>query len=221
MAIVDDDRMDDLLRHAAPAVRFDEDDVPAEVLRVLASEVINTSPAGSPRRRRSFLNRRWRRVWAVPLAAGVVALSAAAGLEIWHNTASPDFVRVLDDYSAHLPLPPGTDRAAYVAQVRDQGKQLNAAVSDLGVQSMVSHYGVCAWLTAWDVRHSAGDPVAEAQAVEALRRAVAAPALREADGGGVVAGLERVVAAAARGDRAPVVAELGYNCADAPLDGIR
>jgi hypothetical protein len=221
MAITDSDSTDGLVRYAAPPVRWDEDGVLGNVLRDLATEVISTSPADPSRGRRSVLTRRRRRLWAVPLAVGVVSLTAAAGFAIWHDSASPDFARALDDYSAQLPLPPGTDRAGYVAQVRDQGRERSAQISDLGVRSMVSGYGVCAWLTAWDARHGAGDVAAEAEAVAALRLAVAAPALRATDGGGVVAGLEQVVEAAARGDRAPVAAELDHNCVGLPLDGIR
>lgn len=221
MTIFDSDRTDDLVRGAAPPVRLDPNSELESVLQHLAVEVIRTQPARSGRGTAFRLLRRWRRLWPVPVATGVVLLTAAAGFAVWHDSASPDFGRALDEYSAELPLPPGTDRAAYVDQVRGQGLERPAQVSDLGVRSMVSGYGVCAWLAAWDVRHDAGDAAAEAEAVEALRRAVAAPAIRATDGGGVVANLGQVVDAAARGDEARVAVELHGNCAGLPLDGIR
>ncbi|MFC6020133.1 hypothetical protein ACFP2T_28565 [Plantactinospora solaniradicis] len=221
MTILDNDRIDDLVRSAAPPAPSDPDSELGNVLQHLAVEVVRTQPARSRRGTVSRLLRRWRRLWPVPVAAGAVLLTAAAGFAVWHDSASPDFGRALDDYSAELPLPPGTDRAAYVAQVRDQGLERPAQVSDLGVRSMVSGYGVCAWLAAWDARHDAGDDAAEAEAVEALRRAIAAPAIRATDGGGVVANLGQVVDAAARGDEARVAVELHGNCAGLPLGGIR
>ncbi|MBE1488641.1 hypothetical protein [Plantactinospora soyae] len=221
MVILDSDRPDDLLRSAAPPVRLDPDGELGDILHHLATEVVRAQPARSRRRSPSGFLGRWRRLWPVPVGAAAVLLTAAAGFAVWHDSASPDFARALDDYSAQLPLPPGTDRAAYLDQVRDQGLERPAQVSDLGVRSMVSGYGVCTWLAAWNVRYDAGDAAATAEAVEALRLAIAAPAIRATDGGGVVAALGQVVEAAARGDRVRVAAELDGNCAGLPLDGIR
>ncbi|GIF46784.1 hypothetical protein DFJ67_1474 [Asanoa ferruginea] len=218
MAILDSDPLDDLVRHAAPPVRLGADGELGDVLGTLATEVIQARPARAPL---GAVSRGWRRVWAIPVAAGLVLATAAAGFAVWHNSASPEAARALDDYTAQLRLPPGTDRAAYLAQVRAQGVARPVEISDLSVQSMVSHYGVCTWLVAWEARHAAGDAAAEAEAVTALRLAIAAPAIRATDGGGVVANLEQVAAAAAAGDQARVAVELDNNCAGLPLDGIR
>jgi hypothetical protein len=53
-----------------------------------------------------------------------------------------------------------------------------------------------------------------------MRAAAVAPANVVTDGGGVVANMERVADAAARGDRDRVAEELTNNCS-VPLDGIR
>ncbi|MFU8872802.1 hypothetical protein [Micromonospora sp. SL4-19] len=217
---MDDDRIDQLVASAAPAATIATDEEIGSLLHHMAGDVIQEQPARS---RSGFAgdSSRWRRLLVAPLAAGAVMLTAAAGFVVWHDSASPDFEQALTQYTAELPLPPGTDRAAYVAQVREQGLEQPVTVSDLTVNGIVSYYGVCAWLTAWDRRHAAGDEAGEAEAVTALRRAITAPALGATDGGGVVENLQQVVAAAAAGDRSPVDTELNANCAGLPLEGIR
>lgn len=164
---------------------------------------------------------RRKRLLVAPLAAGAVLLTAAAGYAVWHDSASPGFESAVASHVSRLELPPGTDRDAYIALLTEQGRQSPTAVSDLAINSSAAYYGVCAWLTAWDIRHDAGDRDGAAEAVTALGRAVEAGPLRATDGGGVVGNLREVAAAAARGDRSPVAAELGANCAGLPLDGIR
>ncbi|GGN62451.1 hypothetical protein GCM10010112_20610 [Actinoplanes lobatus] len=201
---MDDDRLDLLVREAKPLTVAPD---PA-LLHRMARDI-----ARPPLLRR--------RLVAVPLAAGVALSLAAAGYMTWHDSASGDFERVVAEHTARLELPPGADRAAYAAQLREQGSRSPSSVSDLAIASSAAYYGVCAWLTAWDRRHTAGDTAGAAQAVEGLNRAVDAGPLAATDGGGVVGNLRRVAAAAARGDRTPVSTELRANCSGLPLDGIR
>jgi hypothetical protein len=202
---IDDERLDRMIREAAPRSE------PGPEL----DDVLDRLAAGIARPRRGAR-------WVAPLAAGAVLLStAAAGYAIWHDTASGDFERAAAARVAALELPPGTDRAAYVAQLAEQGRRSPSSISDLGLNSSASYYAVCAWLTAWDRRQAAGDTAGAAGAVAALDGAVAADPLRATDGGGVVDHLRRVAAAAGRGDREPVAAELGANCAGLPLGEVR
>ncbi|MEV4281747.1 hypothetical protein [Actinoplanes xinjiangensis] len=219
MAAWNDTRLDQLVRDAAPATRFGTDEEVTGLLRQLAADV-----ASNQRQARTGLGgtlTRWRKLLIAPVAVGILAVTAAAGYAIWHDSDSAGFERAVDDHTARLELPPGTDRAAYAAQLRQQGRDKQVTLSDLATQSMAEHYGVCAWLTAWDRRHAAGDDAGQAQAVTALRRAIGAPAMTATDGGGVIANLREVAAAAARGDRRPVTRELQANCTAAGLDGIR
>jgi hypothetical protein len=221
MRVEDSDRIDELVRNAMPAVPPGEDEGINDLLYGLAVDVVGEQPARARVGATGALVWWRRRLLIAPLAAGAVLLSAAAGLAVWHDSTSPDFERAVTSYTSELALPPGTDRAAYVALLRDQGQRQRFSVSDLDVESTVSYYGVCTWLTAWDRRHAAGDGAGAAQAVTALRRAVDAPALEATDGGGVVENLRQVVAAAGRGDRSRVVRELDNNCVGLPLDGVR
>jgi hypothetical protein len=221
MKVEDSDRIHELVRNATPAVPPGEDEGINGMLHQLAVDVVREQPARTRVTAAGAVVWWRRRLLMAPLAAGAVLLSAAAGFVVWHDSTSPDFGRALTRYTSELELPPGTDSAAYVAQVRDQGRQQPASISDLAVDTMVSYYGVCAWLTAWDRRHAAGDGAGAAQAVTALGRAVDAPALETTDGGGTMENLRQVVAAAGRGDRATVVRELDANCAGLPLGGIR
>ena len=77
------------------------------------------------------------------------------------------------------------------------------------------------WAQAWEVRNAAGDGAGAGEAVTALRAGAVAPAIKVVDAGGVVADLERVAEAAARGGRDRVAQELANNCSGLPLDGIR
>lgn len=216
------DPLDRRLREVDPLRWLSQDREVDDLMRALSSDVIAAAPNG-PRslgivaRRKA---RRRRTLWA-PLGVGVLALTTAAGVMQWYDTASPDFGAALDSYSSELPLPPGTDRSAYVAYVQGQGKGQPTSMSDSGVESMVSYYGVCTWLAAWDHRHGVADTTGAVAAVKALRQAVDAPALSRDDGGGVVANLRRVADAAAAGDGVVVTTELTANCAGLPLSGIR
>jgi hypothetical protein len=221
MRVEDSDRIDELVRNAMPAVPPGKDERINDLLYGLAVDVVGEQPARTRVGRGGAVVWWRRRLLIAPLAAGAVLLSAAAGFAVWHDSTSPDFERAVTRYTSELALPPGTDRAAYVALLRDQGQQAPFSVSDLGVESTVSYYGVCAWLTAWDRRHAAGDGAGAAQAVTALRRAVDAPSLEATDGGGTMENLRQVVAAADRGDRSRVERELDNNCVGLPLDGVR
>ncbi|HEX8627561.1 MAG TPA: hypothetical protein VF755_05260 [Catenuloplanes sp.] len=220
MTDLTDDRIDQLVREAAPAAKLGTDEQITALLDDLTVDVTSVRPA-PVRLGTTRIRSRWRRALVAPVAAGVVLLTAAAGFAVWYDSGSADFERALTQYTAQVALPPGTDRAAYIGQVRGQGRELRAEVSDLGVQSMVGHYAVCAWLTAWDRRHAAGDSVAEAEAIVGLRRAIGAPVMKATDGGGVIDNLDQVAAAAANGDRSRVARELIGNCGELPLDGVR
>jgi hypothetical protein len=214
---VEDDELDVLVRSAAPVVDVDEAQLD-RTLQLLATDIVTTgaAPVGG-----ELSGRRWRRRVVVPLAAGVVLATAAAGFTTWYDSSTADFGDALEQYAAELPLPPGTDRDAYVADVRAQGLERPTAVSDVTTRAMVAYFGSCTWAQAWEVRDAAGDGAGAAEAVTALRAAAAAPVLTVTDGGGVVSNLEQVADAAARGDRDRVAAELATNCATLPLDGVR
>jgi hypothetical protein len=214
-----DDQIDQLVRRSAPPPTSGTDEEITSLLRGLAADIVDDHRRS--RSRPIVAVPRWRRRLVVPLAAGAVLLSVAAGFAVWHDSDSAAFEKSVEDHTARLELPPGIDRAAYVAQLREQGRERPVTLSEQSVKSMSSHYAVCAWLTAWDRRHAAGDRSGSAEAVTALRRAVEAPALAANDGGGVVANLQKVAAAAAAGDRPPVQRELAANCATLPLDGVR
>jgi hypothetical protein len=231
---MDNERIDELVRRAAPTTPF----LSGPALREIAAEVISTPAAaeqpiasistlvGSRERSRSAQHQPGRRGWrrrrvVLPLAAATALLAAAAGFTVWYDTTTADFEQALQRYSSELSLPPGTDRDAYVAQLRAQGLERPLQISEEGVNSMVSHYGACTWLKAWQVRTDAKDTAGAKQALETYRRAIASPALKVNDGGGVVANLERVADAAAAGNRARVAQELKNNCSSLPSDGIR
>lgn len=201
---IDDRELDALVRATAP--RPDPGPEVDGVLDRMASGIARRRPV---------------RLVAAPLAVVAVLASAAAGYAIWHDSASTDFTGVVSRHVSGLELPPGTDRAAYVARFAEQGRRSPSSISDVAVASSVAHYGVCAWLAAWDHRHAAGDTAGATQAVTALNRAVEAGPLRATDGGGVVDNLRRVAAAAARGERAAVVTELTANCSSLPLGEVR
>jgi len=178
--------------------------------------------AGLRRAELLTLERRRRGTLVAPAVAVVgLALTAAAALTIWHNTASPDFAALSSHYVAQVSLPPGTDSAAYVEELREWAEGHPGSVAEVSIRSTVGYYASCAWLTSWEVRHDARDITGEAQALGAYREAISSPWLSEVDSGGVVANLEDVAAAAGRGDRAMVALELDRNCSGAPTDGIR
>jgi hypothetical protein len=210
-----------LVREAAPVVGVGAAEELDKTLQLLAADIVKAGEVPVSGDGTELSPRRWRRLVVAPLAAGVVLATAAAGFIQWYDTRTADFAEALQQYTAQLPLPPGADRDAYVADVRAQGLERPMAVSDVATRSMVAYYGVCTWVAAWDVRDRAGDASGAAEAVTALRRAVAAPALSRTDGGGVVANVEQVADAAARGDRDRVGSELENNCSTLPLDGIR
>ena len=216
---MDDKKLDVLVRQAAPVVNVD----PAELdktLQLLAGDIMRSEAAPVGGEVVELSSRRWRRRVVVPLAAGVVLATAAAGFTTWYDSNTADFGEALEQYTAELPLPPGTDREAYVDYVRAQGFERPTAISDVGTRSMVAYYGFCTWAQAWEVRDAAGDGAGAGEAVTAMRAAAVAPANVVTDGGGVVANMERVADAAARGDRDRVAEELANNCS-VPLDGIR
>jgi hypothetical protein len=230
---MDNERIDELVRRAAPTTPF----LSGQVLREIAAEVISTPAAAEQpiasitalvgsRKRSGSIQQPGRRGWRrrrvlVPLAAATALLAAAAGFTVWYDTTTVDFEQVLQRYSSELSLPPGTDRDAYVALLRAQGLERPLQISDLSVNSMVSAYGSCTWLKAWQVRTEAKDTAGAKQALEAYRRAIASPARKATDGGGVVANMERVAESAAAGNRARVAQELQNTCSSLPLDGIR
>jgi hypothetical protein len=216
---MDDKKLDVLVRQAAPVVNVD----PAELdktLQLLAAGIMRSDAAPLGGEVVELSSRRWRRRVVVPLAAGVVLATAAAGFTTWYDSNTADFGEALEQYSAKLPLPPGTDREAYVADVRAQGFERPTAISDVSTRSMVAHYGFCTWAQAWTVRDAAGDEAGASEAVAAMRAAAVAPAIKVVDAGGVVANLEQVADAAARGHRDRVAEDLANNCS-VPLDGIR
>jgi hypothetical protein len=218
---VDDKRIDTLVRQAAPVVELGPAVELDRTLQLLAADVMKTEAAPVARGATVLSSRRWRPRAVVPLAAGIVLATAAAGFTQWYDTNTADFGEALQQYTAELPLPPGADREAYVADVQAQGLERPMAVSDVSTRSMVAYYGFCTWAAAWDVRNSGGDVTGAAEAVTALRAAAAVPGLSRTDGGGVVTNLEQVADAAARGDRQRVAMELKNNCSGLPLDGIR
>lgn len=217
---MDNKRLDVLVREAAPVVGVGTAEGLDRTLQLLAADIMQANAAPFAGKVTVLSSRRWRRRVVVPLAAGVVLATAAAGFVQWYDTSTADFTEALQQYTAELPLPEGANREAYVADVRAQGLERPMAVSDVSTRSMVAYYGVCTWAAAWDVRDRVGDASGAAEAVTALRRAVAAPALSVTDGGGVVANLEQVADAAARGDRDRVEQELANNCSTLPLGGI-
>ena len=217
---VDDEKLDLLVRQAAPVVDVEAAELD-RTLQLLAADIMRSDAAPVGGEVVELSSRRWRRRVVVPLAAGVVLATAAAGFTTWYDSNTADFGEALEQYTTELPLPPGTDREAYVAHVRAQGFERPTAVSDVGTGSMVAYYGFCTWAQAWEVRDAAGDGAGAAEAVTAMRAAAAASAITVVDGGGVVADLEQVAEAAARGDRGRVATELANNCSGLPLDGIR
>lgn len=220
MQINEQQPVDRLIRTAAPATVADTPDID-RVLAELAAGIMAANPAGPRTAAVIELKRRRRRMILAPAAAITLLLSTAAGYALWHQTDSPDFAQALDRYANALPLPPGTDSAAYVASVAAQGTALAGSMSDAGVESMASYYGFCAWATAWERRDAAGDHAGAASAASSLKKAAEAPALARDDGGGVVANLRSVANAATRVDREPVEQELRNNCSGLPLGGVR
>ena len=223
MSPMDRENVDQALMDAAPPpVSEDAAREVDRLLQAMACDVMAAQPAGPHVAAVVALKRRRRGLAYTPVVLGVaLALSAAAAVTIWHSTASPDFAEVVSRYVAQTPLPPGTDRGAYVDQLSAQGTAVNGSMSEAGVRSMVAYYGSCAWLTSWEVRHDAGDAAGEAVALTSYRAAIGSAWLAAADGGGVVKNLTAVADAAARGDRERVATELRANCGDLPLDGVR
>lgn len=220
MQMNEQDTFDRMIRTAAPAIVADTPDID-RVLAELAAGIMAANPAGPRTAAVIELKRRRRRMILAPAAAITLLLSTAAGYALWHQTDSSDFAQALDRYVNALPLPPGTDSAAYVASVAAQGTALAGSMSDAGVESMVNYYGFCAWATAWERRDAAGDHAGAAFAASSLMKVAEAPALARDDGGGVVANLRSVANAATRVDREPVEKELRNNCSGLPLGGVR
>lgn len=214
-----------LLKDAAPhplGAGADADRAVDRLLEAMAADVMATQPAGPRLAAVIALKRRRRGMVGVTAAAGVVlALTAATAVTVWRSTAAPDFAKSVARYVEQAPLPPGTDRAAYVELLRVQGTEHPGSVTDAGVRGSVGYYASCAWLTSWEARHEAGDAAGEAQALSAYRDAIRSPWLSEVDAGGVVANLEEVADAAARGDQGRVAQELDVNCDGLPLGGVQ
>ena len=142
MAHVDDDRIEAMVRQAAPGVAVGPPEDLERTLEALAADIVAAEPRRAPARVGSLEERRGRRRYRMPLLAGAAVLTAAAGFAQWYDTSTPDFAEVLEQYTDEVPLPPGTDEAAYVAQVRTQGLERPGQVSDTGVRSMVAYYGL-------------------------------------------------------------------------------
>lgn len=216
MELVTPDPLDAILRLIEPDVRWTQDTAQVDVLlAALATDVMNSHP-----RRVDHVTRRRRRLLLAPALVGTLALTAAAGYGMF-ETSSAAFGQAVSRYVQMTPLPPGTDTEAYVAEFSDQGLRFRGSMSDRAVQSSVAYYGVCAWLTAWERRDAAGDAVGAADAVAAIRRAIAVEALAATDGGGVIDNLRRRADDASRGDRASVQQELANNCTGLPLAGVQ
>lgn len=223
MNAVSPERVEQLLKDAAPRPVGAEPDTNVDrLLQAMAADVMAAQPAGPRLAAVVALKRRRRGLVVAPAVAGVVlALTAATAVTVWRSTAAPDFAETVSRYVEQAPLPPGTDRAAYVELLRVQGTEHPGSVTDAGVRGSVGYYASCAWLTSWETRHEAGDAAGEAQALSAYRDAIGSPWLSEVDAGGVVANLEEVADAAARGDQGRVAQELDVNCDGLPLGGVQ
>jgi hypothetical protein len=226
--------MNDELALLAAATPLRDSEVPSTA----AAAVIDVAVTVAARRRaprRPQLRRR-----AVVLAAAVLVLVPGAALgdtliartgwfgneaaseedgSEWLRTNAPDFRRTAAELVPALPLPADVTWAAELDRLALQGRKEPGLVQATGVIRTLEAYARCAWLAEWATAARLGAAARATNALAVLRASSRWPATVSTDGGGVVSRIGVVNAAAARGDRAPVVEELAVNCAGFGLAG--
>lgn len=152
------------------------------------------------------------------MIGGVTAVGAATGLGLWSgwfdspsssesvageeyvNVASPRFAAEFDRAALDYPLPAGVTYARLKSNVLATGglKQLT------GMRGEMALYSTCPWIATWLRAASIADTVQRTSATNALARIAQSRDLAAIDGGGIVSGAQRLAAAAAKGNRAPL-----------------
>ncbi len=228
--MITDEELDSRLGLADPArlVRADE-----AALAELLSDVRRRVPPAAPwyRRHRALAGLG---VAGAVLVGGALAAPAAAdvirqffaqsdwrpaaGGEIlpdsdWIDFSAPDVNAYVESlYPEWLPLPPDTDRAAFIDTVLDN-MPATGLMQEIGVENTYEWRAQCAWLDEWEGALGAGELDRVEAAAAVLQESASWPGIVATDGGGIADDARKAAGFAKAGDVAGVRSTgLWLNC---------
>ncbi len=129
------------------------------------------------------------------------------------NTGAEDFPALLRTIVPNeIALPPGDSWTPATDALIATGRRDSGLQQAAGIRGGLAQYAYCSWVGRWLEVHSHGDAEAAAAAATGIALVARSPVVARVDGGGVVAGMQRVASQAARGQVAPMRAEYKLNC---------